>query len=76
MANSLRFSCKGRVGFIDWLDVAIGPHITVCVERACFKETVLRPIDVAINGYSDGFSSCPILMSNGFSEEIIAKSQK
>ena len=20
MANSLRFSCKGRVGFIDWLD--------------------------------------------------------
>ena len=20
MANALRFSCKGRVGFIDWLD--------------------------------------------------------
>ncbi len=25
MANSLRFSCKGRVGFIDWLDVFSRP---------------------------------------------------
>jgi len=24
VANSLRFSCKGRVGFIDWLDPSFG----------------------------------------------------
>ena len=27
MANSLRFSCKGRVGFIDWLDGLTREHL-------------------------------------------------
>ena len=41
MANSLRFSCKGRVGFIAWLDRL--RCITLCVERETTRGARVKP---------------------------------